>query len=127
MVDPVAISVETLRIDSGYYLEKEFAELICMNPWIVLYLTLNQVDSCHGCVCDALTWDAKDISWMKDCVLIMIYISLAMGYLKCHILDTSWSPRWLCDQDEIIDPRYSKRLTQRMRTKKYLAKVVEIS
>ena len=32
MTDPIAIGVETLRIDSGYSLEKEFAELICMNP-----------------------------------------------------------------------------------------------
>ena len=30
--DPVAISVETLRVDSGCLLEKEFIELICMNP-----------------------------------------------------------------------------------------------
>ena len=32
MVDPIAIGVETLRIDSGCSLEKEFTELICMNP-----------------------------------------------------------------------------------------------
>ena len=32
MVDPIAISVETLRIDSGCSLEKEFIELIRMNP-----------------------------------------------------------------------------------------------
>ena len=32
MADPIAIGVETLRIDSGCYLEKEFTELICMNP-----------------------------------------------------------------------------------------------
>ena len=32
MTDPVAIGVETLRIDSGYSLEKEFTELIRMNP-----------------------------------------------------------------------------------------------
>ena len=32
MVDPLAIGVETLRIDSGRSLEKEFIELICMNP-----------------------------------------------------------------------------------------------
>ena len=32
MVDPIAISVETLRIDSGCSLEKEFTELIPMNP-----------------------------------------------------------------------------------------------
>ena len=32
MTDPIAISVETLRIDSGCSLEKEFNELIPMNP-----------------------------------------------------------------------------------------------
>ena len=32
MDDPIAIGVETLRIDSGYSLEKEFTELIRMNP-----------------------------------------------------------------------------------------------
>ena len=32
MADPVAIGIETLRIDSGCSLEKEHIELICMNP-----------------------------------------------------------------------------------------------
>ena len=32
MADPIAINVGTLRIDSGYSLEKEFTELIRMNP-----------------------------------------------------------------------------------------------
>ena len=32
MTDPVAISVETPRIDNGCSLEKEFIELMCMNP-----------------------------------------------------------------------------------------------
>ena len=32
MADPRAICVETLRIDSGCSLEKEFTELIRMNP-----------------------------------------------------------------------------------------------
>ena len=32
MADLVAIDVETLRIDSGSSLEKEFTELIGMNP-----------------------------------------------------------------------------------------------
>ena len=32
MVDPVAIRVETLRIDSGCSLEKMFTKLIRMNP-----------------------------------------------------------------------------------------------
>ena len=32
MADPIVIGVETLRIDSGCSLEKEFTELILMNP-----------------------------------------------------------------------------------------------
>ena len=32
MTDPIAIGVDTQRIDSGYSLEKEFTELIRMNP-----------------------------------------------------------------------------------------------
>ena len=32
MADPIAIGVETLKIDSGCSLEKEFTELIRMNP-----------------------------------------------------------------------------------------------
>ena len=55
MVDSIAIGVETLRIDNGCSLEKELIELIRMNPLMVLYLTVNQVDSCHSCVCDPLT------------------------------------------------------------------------
>ena len=55
MVDPIALGVETLRIDSECSLEKEFTKLIHMNPLMVLYLTVNQVDSYHGCVCGPLT------------------------------------------------------------------------
>ena len=116
MVNPITIGVETLRIDSGCSLEKEFTKLIRMNPWMVLYLAVNQVDLCHCCVCGLLNWDTKDILWMDDHVLIMTYESLVTGYLKRHILDTTWSPRrWLCDQDGIIHPRYLRRLTQGMR------------
>ena len=32
MTDPIVISVKTLSIDSGCYLEKEFIELICTSP-----------------------------------------------------------------------------------------------
>ena len=32
MTDPIAIDVKTLKIDSGCSLEKEFNELIRMNP-----------------------------------------------------------------------------------------------
>ena len=55
MVDPIAIGVEILTIDSGCYLEKEFTEMIRMNPRMVLYLTINQVDSCHCCIFGPLT------------------------------------------------------------------------
>ena len=36
MTDIVAISVETLRIDIGCSLEKEFTELIRMSPWMMI-------------------------------------------------------------------------------------------
>ena len=36
MADHISISVETLRIDSGSSLEKEFTELIHMNPLMVI-------------------------------------------------------------------------------------------
>ena len=55
MADPVAIGGETIKIDSRCSLEKEFTELISMNPRMVLSLTVNQVDSCHDCVCSPLT------------------------------------------------------------------------
>ena len=55
MVDHVTIGVETLRIDNGYSFKKEFTKLIYMNILIVLYLIVNQVDSCHSCVCGPLT------------------------------------------------------------------------
>ena len=61
VIDLVAIDVEALKIDSGWCLEKEFTELIHTNPWMVLYLTVNHVDLCHGCVCGPLNWDTKDI------------------------------------------------------------------
>ena len=32
MADPVTIGVETPKIDSGWFLEKEFTELIRINP-----------------------------------------------------------------------------------------------
>ena len=32
MADPIAVGVETLRIDSGCSLQKEFTELIRVNP-----------------------------------------------------------------------------------------------
>ena len=52
MADLIAISVKTLRIDSRSSLDKEFIKLIGMNLSMVLFLTVNQVDSCHDCVCD---------------------------------------------------------------------------
>ena len=45
MDDPVAIGVETIKIDSGCSLQKDFTELIRMNPSTVLYQIINQVDS----------------------------------------------------------------------------------
>ena len=56
---------------------------------MVIFLNVNQIDSCHGCVYGPLTRDTKDILWMDDRVLIITYESLAMGSLKCHKLDTT--------------------------------------
>ena len=55
MADLVAIDVETLRINSRCYLKKIFIKLICMNLLMVLYFTLNQVDSCHSYIYVPLT------------------------------------------------------------------------
>ena len=55
MTNPITMGMETLRIDSGCSLEKDYIELIRMNLLMVLYLTFNQVDSCHGYVCGPLT------------------------------------------------------------------------
>ena len=71
MANPVDIGVETLKIDSGCSFDKEFIELIYMNPWTMLCLTVNQVDSCHSCVCGPLNWDTKYILWMDDHVLML--------------------------------------------------------
>ena len=38
MADLIAIGVDTLRIDNRCSLEKEFTELIRMNPLMVIYL-----------------------------------------------------------------------------------------
>ena len=51
VTDFIASGVETLRIISV----KEFIELIHINPRMVLYLTTNQVDSCHYCERGPLT------------------------------------------------------------------------
>ena len=55
MIDLVDIGVETRRINSMCYLEKEFTELIRINPLMILYLIFSQVDSCHSCLCGHLT------------------------------------------------------------------------
>ena len=55
MIDFMAIDVETLRIDSGCSLEKEFTELIRTNLWMILCQTVDQVNSCHGCLRGLLT------------------------------------------------------------------------
>ena len=89
MADHVTIGVETPRIDSGCSLEKDFTELIRMNPLMVFYQIANQVDSCHGCVHGLLTRNTKDILWMDDRVLTMTYESLVTGSLKRHRLDTT--------------------------------------
>ena len=71
MADQMAIGVETLRIDSGCLLEKEFIKLIRMNPWMISHLIINHIDSYHCCLCSHLTWDTKDILCMDVCDLNM--------------------------------------------------------
>ena len=55
IIDLMATGVETPRIDNGLFLEKELTKLIHMNPCMVLYQTVNQVDYCHNCICGPWT------------------------------------------------------------------------
>ena len=57
--DPVAISVETPKIDTGCSLEKEFTELIRMNPWMV-YVKLS-IMLIHVTV--VYCWDLRSITF----------------------------------------------------------------
>ena len=41
MIDPLVVLIGTPRIDSRCSLEKEFIQLISMNPFMVLNLTIN--------------------------------------------------------------------------------------
>lgn len=52
IIDLVIICVETLKRGIECFLKKSFIKLIYMNPYIVLYLTINQVDSCHNYIND---------------------------------------------------------------------------
>ena len=52
MAYPMAIGVDTLRIDSGCFLKRE-SFYFYMNPLMLLYLIVDQVDSCHSYVCDS--------------------------------------------------------------------------
>ena len=87
MANPMAIGVEIPRMDSERPLEKEFTELIHMNHLILLYPTINQVDSCYGYVPGPSTSNTKDTLWMDDHVLT--YKSLATRFPKCDRLDTT--------------------------------------
>ena len=42
-------------INNGCSIEKESSELIYLNPYILLYLTINWVESCYDCVYGPLT------------------------------------------------------------------------
>ena len=50
----MAIGVETSKINSRSY-EKEFTEFIHINLRMVIYLTVNQVNSCRVYICGSLT------------------------------------------------------------------------
>ena len=54
MDDLVTISVEDTK-HNGCYLEKESINLIHMNPSMVLYIIVDQVDSFLSDICDLLT------------------------------------------------------------------------
>ena len=73
MADLVATNVETPMIDSVCSLKKEFTKFIYMNPLMVLYVTVNKIDSCHDYTCGPLTRDTKDIMQMNNYVLIVTY------------------------------------------------------
>ena len=66
MADPVAIDVETPRVNSRYSLEKEFTKLIYMNPLMVLYKTFNQVDLGYGYVCGLCRWMTVFWFWLTN-------------------------------------------------------------
>ena len=61
MVDPMDIDVETWRVDSEYSLQKDYINLIHINPLIVIYVTVKWVNSFHSCVCGLLIGNTKDI------------------------------------------------------------------
>ena len=44
MTDIVSISMERPKVDSEYPLEKEPTRLICINPNMILYLSVNHVN-----------------------------------------------------------------------------------
>ena len=58
------------------YKNEIFHALICIN---------NHIISCLNFMLS----DTKDILWMDDHAFIMSCKSLAIGSLKCHILDTT--------------------------------------
>ena len=55
MTDLVAIGVEILRIDSGLFRKRVHIIYLNVNPLMVIILNVNQVDLCHGSVCNPLT------------------------------------------------------------------------
>ena len=61
MVDLLRIGVRILRIDNGCSLEKELTKLMYMNPSMLFYQTVNQVDLYNGFVSDLLIRVTKDI------------------------------------------------------------------
>ena len=70
MATLMAIGVEIYMIDYGCPLKKEFIELIGMNPSMLLYLTINHIDSCHGCVSG---WILKE--FLAEIFLFTLYLS----------------------------------------------------
>ena len=55
IADPIAIGVKIPKTYNMCSLEKEIIELIHMNLLIILYPTVNYIDSSHSCICGPLT------------------------------------------------------------------------
>ena len=85
MTDPVAISVETLRIESGCSLEKEFIKFIRMNPCMVI-LPNCQLCWFMSCLC---MW-SFDMRHQRHVVDRWLYIDYDLRILNHEISKISY-------------------------------------
>ena len=54
ITNDVVISVEIPKVACGYYLKEEFTKLVCLNPLMLLYLTINYIDLFYSSLCGPL-------------------------------------------------------------------------